>query len=243
MAFVKVVEDSEIYNFPILHLVHFSSIFERKMSSKSPRLKHSRARARQRRAAPPRRPCRPRLSEVAHLPQVPAPRDTLESACHAPPRRSRAYAHRAPSGPPVRSRFPPPCAPYHDSIFIVDVMSPQTTYLSAARPPRVCATPIAAPARSTTSPCPPTPSYLSYHLSWSCDTLDASPRTHRYSSCCLLSRPGCPRRRSRAAAAAAPPRRSPFHSVSSHETSLGEHPVAARPFLADLHSRPRRNFG
>jgi hypothetical protein len=97
MPFVKVVEDSEICNFPILHLVHFSSIFERKMSSKSPRLKHSRARARQRRAAPPRRPCRPHLSEVAHLPQVPAPRDTLESACHAPSRRSRRThtVHRA----------------------------------------------------------------------------------------------------------------------------------------------------
>jgi hypothetical protein len=207
MAFVKVVEGSEIYNFPILHLVHFSSIFERKMSSKSPRLKHSRARA--------RRAPAPRCAASESVPPAPFRGRTPSPGPRAPrhlgvrvPRASppfAPYAHRAPSGPPVRPRFPPPRVPYHDGIFIIDVTSPQTTYLSAARPPRVCAMPIVAPARSTAPPWPPPPSYLSCPLSWSCDTLDASPRTHWYSSCCLLSRSGCPRRRSRAAAAAAPP--------------------------------------
>jgi hypothetical protein len=56
---VNVVEDSEIYNFPITHFVHFSSIFERKMSSRSPRLK--RVRATPRRAAMLRAHSAPRL--------------------------------------------------------------------------------------------------------------------------------------------------------------------------------------
>jgi hypothetical protein len=47
-------------------------------------------------------------TEVAHLPQVPAPRDALKPACHAPPRPSRCTCAVHPSGPPVR---PWPC-PY-----------------------------------------------------------------------------------------------------------------------------------
>jgi hypothetical protein len=39
-AFVKVVEGSEIYNFPIHHLVHFSSNFGSKSGSNSPAPQH-----------------------------------------------------------------------------------------------------------------------------------------------------------------------------------------------------------
>jgi hypothetical protein len=90
MAFVKVVEGSEIYNFPIHHLVHFYSKFWSFTCSNSGRVK--RIRASRCRAAPARRTASasgpPRLCEAAHLPRIPAYQSVLKSACHAPPRRS-----------------------------------------------------------------------------------------------------------------------------------------------------------
>jgi hypothetical protein len=103
-AFVKVVEGSEIYSFPIHHLVHFSSKFERKSCLKWPKLKQFRARARSMprpRAAPPeaaRRP-RPRLLQDAPHPKTswsfPVPR--------AGPQFASDHARRAPRRPSVRS--------------------------------------------------------------------------------------------------------------------------------------------
>jgi hypothetical protein len=97
---VKVVGDSEIYNFPIHHFVHFSSTFERKMCPKSPRLKQVRAS----RTAPARRPprhlrhCASRGLRAtrgrAPSPGCPAPRDASESS----PRHASAAIRAVPPG-------------------------------------------------------------------------------------------------------------------------------------------------
>jgi hypothetical protein len=98
------------------------------MSSKSPRLKRVRAGphrdvVRPLGATPAHRPLRrprhhasrgSRAVQGRTFPIRPAPRDTLKSPCHAPPRRSRRT--HAPSGPPVRPRPPSPgCAPTKDA--------------------------------------------------------------------------------------------------------------------------------
>jgi hypothetical protein len=77
VTFVKVVGDSDIYNFPVHLVLHFSSIFERKMSSKSPRLKWVRA--------------APRRIATSHARSAPRPRAT---PARQPPQRPRRRASR-----------------------------------------------------------------------------------------------------------------------------------------------------
>jgi hypothetical protein len=109
-AFVKVVEGSEIYNFPIHHSSHFSWKFLRKTpwNRSTPKCSSANATPPTRRAAR-----RPRVRaptalgiHAAHLPRphapsqgCPAPLDTLGLAPRHAPVTSRA-------GPPVRS-LPP----------------------------------------------------------------------------------------------------------------------------------------
>jgi hypothetical protein len=145
---VKVVGDSEIYNFPIHHFVHFSSIFERKTCLKSPRLKQIRAsHAAPRRRVPARcrarapRPGTGRLGVRAsrgphatrgHAPSPgrPVPRGASESSqWHAsatirvvPRPGVRRTVRRS---VPCRARFPS----YHGGIFVVTPSS------SASRAP------------------------------------------------------------------------------------------------------------
>jgi hypothetical protein len=96
---VKVVEGSEIYNFPIHRLVHFSSKIESKTWSKWPRIKL----LRQNPAAPRRRPSR----RARTAPYTPYHRPALP---HAPsrgsrvPRGPRPEAAHGPSTMGVRAR-------------------------------------------------------------------------------------------------------------------------------------------
>jgi hypothetical protein len=87
MDFVKVVEDSEIYNFPIHHFVYFYSKFWSFACSNSGSAKRVRA---SRRGAATSRPC-------AHVASASAPA----------PRRPRPHADRG------RAPSPGSCAPQH----------------------------------------------------------------------------------------------------------------------------------
>jgi hypothetical protein len=76
--------------------------------------------------------------------------------CHAPARPSRRTTRRSRT---ERTAGPSAVNPFscvvQGGIFVADVTSMQTTYLSVARPPRACATPTAAPTHSTAPPWPP----------------------------------------------------------------------------------------
>jgi hypothetical protein len=109
-AFVKVVEGSEICNFPLYHFEHFYSEFLRKCQSNVASL------TRLRRAAPRPRRC---LSARAHRPRTCPPRPLLpHDRAHAEDasRFASSYRHAAthgptdvvwPRGPPRRSVRPP----------------------------------------------------------------------------------------------------------------------------------------
>jgi hypothetical protein len=120
-AFVKVVDGSEIYNFPSHHLVHFYSNFWRFSHSNQGTVKQFRvSRAPRRDVACRRRPpsasapsCLPRPAHPPRpcaFPRTPAPRDALKSAPrHVPAGRPRrTTAGRAPRHPVVHPRFPSP---------------------------------------------------------------------------------------------------------------------------------------
>jgi hypothetical protein len=121
MTFVKVVEGSEIYNFPIHHIVHFSTIFgENRAQSRRVETVSGRALAASRRAATrflgvwaarrPRQradqdPCAPRSLEV---------RRARASSPFAP------YARAPHTG---RTAGPSRAPPYHGGIFAVTMTS------------------------------------------------------------------------------------------------------------------------
>jgi hypothetical protein len=120
-AFVKVVEGSEIYNFPIHHLVLFYSNFWRFSHSNqgtvkqfwvSHALRHDIARPRRSLSASAP-PCLPRLARPPRpcaFPGTPVPRDALKSVPHHAPacRRRRTTTGCAHLRPAVRRRFPSP---------------------------------------------------------------------------------------------------------------------------------------
>jgi hypothetical protein len=99
MAFVKVVEGSEIYNFPIHHFVHFYSKFLRKTCSKRGTSTRSRAGRRRVPVPVPRRSGPRTLSPGRSFPMPRASRDIPNPAPTARPRRI------GPSGPSA-STFP-----------------------------------------------------------------------------------------------------------------------------------------
>jgi hypothetical protein len=165
VTFVKVVGDSDIYNFPVHLVLHFSSIFERKMSSKSPRLKWVRAAPRRIATSHARSAPRPRATPARQPPQRPRrrasrgscvvqgrtfPRPTraprrLEVAvpCAAPPsRRMRAERRRSVRGPlpwarADRGRRHTTAASLSSS----GHHRRACTIFKAVHPPRACATP------------------------------------------------------------------------------------------------------
>jgi hypothetical protein len=107
MAFVKVVEGSEIYNFPIHHLVHFYSkfwIFSRSNKGSVKRCRASPALG-VRATAPPEAARRPR----PHLPRPPCtPRRLEVRTQRASPPFAPYRARRGPCRPLVRPRLPSP---------------------------------------------------------------------------------------------------------------------------------------
>jgi hypothetical protein len=142
-AFVKVVEGSKIYNFPIHHLVHFSSKFGRKSCSKCPKLKRfrhrnatSRApRDRTRRAsrgrAPPDAMCLPQ-----DAPRHETPWSFPTTTRVGPP--FALYHSRSRTAPSSGlSAAPLPCASYHGCIFVAPTSrSSGAAYLKVVHPPR-----------------------------------------------------------------------------------------------------------
>jgi hypothetical protein len=96
-AFLKVVEGSEIYNFPIHHFVHFYSIFWRSSRSNRGIVKHFRA---------DRAPRRARHSHATHHPRPRLPQAARAPRClelRAAPRAVSPYTPRRTTGPPAVS--------------------------------------------------------------------------------------------------------------------------------------------
>jgi hypothetical protein len=122
MSFVKVVEGSEIYNFPIHHFVHFYSKFWSFACSNSGSAKRVQVRVRPRR--PPRRPHQRRAPRPPRRPSRAFPRHPRPEAPYFLPasrvtRRRTVRTHRADRrsvrGPSRRPRPPP----YYGGIFTV----------------------------------------------------------------------------------------------------------------------------
>jgi hypothetical protein len=119
MAFAKVVEGSEIYNFPIHHFVHFYSKFwsKTRSNSASPTHEHSPdAPTRTRRDAPPRACLRPRQALLASAsaplcapsqrvthPQSPRPETSSDPRRPYAPRSVRRSVGGSPARAPVKA--------------------------------------------------------------------------------------------------------------------------------------------
>jgi hypothetical protein len=135
-VFVKVVEGSEIYNFPIHHFVHFYSNFLRKTHSK--RGTSTRSRAGRRRAATPRagaRPStfgpadhfpRPLLPHAAHTPRHLEPRTCCQTA---PCRTQRSVGVHLPGAPAeVRCGTPRQHGRHPQHSLTLEAMRPSPAY-------------------------------------------------------------------------------------------------------------------
>jgi hypothetical protein len=110
-------------------------------------------------------------------------------------------------------------------MFVADVTSTRTTYLSVACPPRACATPTAVPARSTAPPWPPPLNSPSHAPPVPFDHPKRFPRTR--SSLCRRPltgvTPSSPESQPAAAATVVRPCRSCRRADQPLQSPLGEH--------------------